>query len=82
MATSIDPSRVFTRQQVEDLLTAAINKTLLQIDNAKLFVRHEGRDKVKEVLADNPDLCEELEAKIGEQVKEQGLETILNKIGK
>ena len=42
----------------------------------------QGRDKVKEVLADNPDLCEELEVKIGEKVKELGLETILNKIGK
>ena len=42
----------------------------------------QGRDKVKDVLADNPDLCEELEAKITEKVKELGLETILNKIGK
>ena len=42
----------------------------------------QGRDKVKEVLAENPDLCEELEAKIGEQVKELGLETVLSKIGK
>ena len=42
----------------------------------------QGRDKVKEVLAENPDLCEELEVKIGEKVKELGLETILNKIGK
>jgi len=42
----------------------------------------QGRDKVKEVLADNPDLCEELEVKIGEKVKELGLEAILNKIGK
>jgi len=36
---------------------------------------------VKEVLHDNPDLCEELEAKIGEAVKEKGLEPILAKIG-
>ncbi len=42
----------------------------------------QGRDKVKEVLADNPDLCEELEVKIGEKVKELGLEAVLNKIGK
>ena len=41
----------------------------------------QGRDKVKEVLHDNPDLCEELEAKIGEAVKEKGLEPILAKIG-
>jgi hypothetical protein len=33
-------------------------------------------------LADNPDLCEELEAKIDERVKELGLEAVLAKIGK
>jgi len=37
---------------------------------------------VKDVLAENPDLCEELETKIGEQVKERGLEAVLSKIGK
>ena len=42
----------------------------------------QGRDKVKEVLVENPDLCEELEAKIGEKVKELGLEAVLAKIGK
>ena len=42
----------------------------------------QGRDKVKDVLADNPDLCDELEAKIMEEVKEKGLETILSKMGK
>jgi recombination protein RecA len=42
----------------------------------------QGRDKVKDVLADNPDLCEELEAKITEKVKELGLEAVLSKIGK
>ena len=42
----------------------------------------QGRDKVKEVLAENPDLCDELEAKINEAVKEQGLENILAKVGK
>ena len=47
MNTSIDPSRIFTRQQVDDLLTAAINKTLLQVDKAQLFAHHDGRDKVK-----------------------------------
>lgn len=41
--SEIDSSRIFTRQQVDDLLTAAINKTLLQVDNAKLFAHHEGR---------------------------------------
>ena len=47
MNTSIDPSRIFTRQQVDDLLTAAINKTLLQVDKAQLFAHHDGRDKVQ-----------------------------------
>ena len=42
----------------------------------------QGRDNVKNVLADNPDLCEEIEAKINEAVKEQGLEAVLAKIGK
>ena len=52
MSTTIDPSRIFTRQQVDDLLTAAINKTLLQVDKAKLFAHHEGRDKVKGIAGD------------------------------
>jgi len=52
MSTSIDPSRIFTRQQVDDLLTAAINKTLLEVDKAKLFAHHEGRDKVKGIAGD------------------------------
>ena len=42
----------------------------------------QGRDNVKAVLVDNPDLCEELEAKITEKVKEIGLETILAKSAK
>ena len=50
--SEIDSSRIFTRQQVDDLLTAAINKTLLQVDNAKLFAHHEGRDKVKGIAGD------------------------------
>ena len=41
----------------------------------------QGRDNVKAVLADNPDLCEELEGKITEKVKELGLEVVLSKIG-
>ena len=35
--SDIDPSRIFTRQQVDNLLSAVINKTLLQVDNAKLL---------------------------------------------
>ena len=42
----------------------------------------QGRDNVKAVLNDNPDLCEELEAKIGEKIKELGLEAVMAKMGK
>ena len=42
----------------------------------------QGRDKVKDVLAENPDLCDELEDKISEKIKELGLEAVLAKIGK
>lgn len=52
MSTEIDPSRIFTRQQVDDLLKAVINKSLLEVDKAKLFARHEGRDKVKGIAGD------------------------------
>ena len=52
MSTTIDPSRIFTRQQVDELLTAAIGKTLLQVDKARLFAHHEGRDKVKGIAGD------------------------------
>ena len=48
----VEPSRIFTRQQVDDLLTATIGKTLLQVDNARLFAHHEGRDKVKGIAGD------------------------------
>jgi hypothetical protein len=52
MSTVIDPSRIFTRKQVESLLTATIGKTLLQADAAQLFAHHEGRDKVKGIAGD------------------------------
>lgn len=52
MTTTTDPSRIFTRQQVDDLLTAVIDKTLLEADKAQLFVHHEGRDKVKGIAGD------------------------------
>lgn len=48
----IDISRIFTRQQVDALLTATIGKTLLQVDKAKLFLHHEGREKVKGIAGD------------------------------
>ena len=52
MNTTIDSSRIFTRQQVDALLTATIGKTLLQVDKKHLFVHHEGRDKVKGIAGD------------------------------
>ena len=52
MSTTTDLTRIFTRQQVENLLAATIGKTLLQIDKAQLFARHEGSDKVKGIAGD------------------------------
>lgn len=52
MKREIPHTRIFTRQQVESLLTATIGKTLLQIDKAKLFAFHEGRDKMKGIAGD------------------------------
>lgn len=40
------------RQQVDDLLTPVIGKTLLQIDKSGLFLRHEGHEKVKGIAGD------------------------------
>ncbi|MBQ8656946.1 MAG: hypothetical protein IJ527_07860 [Prevotella sp.] len=47
MSFNIDKSRIFTRKQVDTLLTAAVGKTLLQVDKAKLFEHHDGCEKVK-----------------------------------
>lgn len=52
MNETIDPTRIFTRHQIENLLGATIGKTLLQVDKAQLFAHHDGRDKVKGI-ADN-----------------------------
>ena len=52
MGPGISQSRVFTKEQVNSLLTAAIGKTLMQVDRADLFVHHEGRDKVKGIAGD------------------------------
>ena len=62
--------------------TAVVGKVITCTDITADQFTNDTPDKVKEVLADNPELCEEIEAKIGEQVKEQGLENVLNKIGK
>lgn len=52
MTSTTDSSRVFTRKKVEELLQASIGKTLLEVDKAKLFVHHEGRDKMKGIAGD------------------------------
>lgn len=48
----IDSNRIFTKEQVETLLKDTIGKTLLQVDKAKLFEHHEGREKVKGIAGD------------------------------
>lgn len=50
--TYIDPSRIFKREDVEDLLTSIIGKTLLQADTIGLFKHHEGCDKMKGIAGD------------------------------
>ena len=50
--SEIELSRIFTREQVDALLTATIGKTLLQVDKAHLFAHHEGREKVKGIAGD------------------------------
>lgn len=42
-----DPSRIFTREQVDRLLTGIIGKTLLETDKAKLFEHYSQYEKVK-----------------------------------
>jgi hypothetical protein len=37
---------------------------------------------VKDLLTENPDLCDEIEAKITEKIKELGLEAVLAKMNK
>lgn len=52
MATNIKSDRIFTRQEVDDLLNAALGKTLLQVDKAGIFQQHSGRTKVTGVAGD------------------------------
>lgn len=52
MDPTTDTSRIFTRQQVDELLRASIGKTLLEVDKAQLFVHHEGREKMKGIAGD------------------------------
>lgn len=49
---TVDKSRIFTREQIDNLLTAAIGKTLEQVDKKGLFKHHKGRDKVKGIAGD------------------------------
>lgn len=50
MATISDSSRIIVRQQESYLLSAAIDKTLLQADKAQLFAHHRGCDEMKGLL--------------------------------
>ena len=52
MSYSKDKTRVFTREQVDALLSAAIGQTLEAVDKAGLFKLHAGRDKVKGIAGD------------------------------
>lgn len=52
MTKNIDPSRTFTRKQVDDLLSSAIGKTLLQADTTGIFKHHEGCEKMKGIAGD------------------------------
>ena len=52
MANTKDNSRVFTREQVDKLLSATIGQTLEAVDKVGLFKLHAGRDKVKGIAGD------------------------------
>ena len=47
-----DKSRIFTRFQVDTLLSAVIGQTLEAVDKAGLFKLHAGREKVKGIAGD------------------------------
>lgn len=52
MTKVIDKSRIFTKEQIDNLLSSVVNKTLLQADRKGLFKHHEGRNKVKGIAGD------------------------------
>ena len=52
MTNTKDKSRVFTREQVDALLSAAIGQTLEAVDKAGLFKLHAGRETVKGIAGD------------------------------
>ena len=45
-------ARIFTRQEIDNLLSAAIGKTLEEVDKAGLFAHHEGKSKVTGIAGD------------------------------
>lgn len=46
MSNNIDPTRVFTSEEVKTKLSAVIGKTLLEADKAELFELYAGKEKV------------------------------------
>ena len=47
-----DPSRIFTREQIDSLLGSAIGKTLLEVDKSGQFEVHRGHTKVTGIAGD------------------------------
>lgn len=47
-----NPSRVFTRKQIEDLLSATIGKKLIEVDASGQFDSHAGQTKVTGIAGD------------------------------
>ena len=45
-------NRVFTREKVEELLSAAMGKTLLEVDASGQFASHVGHTKVTGIAGD------------------------------
>lgn len=46
MSNIVDSTRIFTSKEVKQKLTAVINKTLLEVDDAGLFELYAGKEKV------------------------------------
>lgn len=45
-------ARIFTRQEIDSLLSASVGQTLEQVDKAGLFALHEGKSKVTGIAGD------------------------------
>ena len=52
MEITKDPTRIFTKQRVNELLSATIGQTLEAVDKAGLFKVHYGREKVEGIAGD------------------------------